>query len=72
MIELYGLNLVEESDDVYAMPEVPEELRIKTHYESLDIAGSSKIHYLKFTLPDSLPDLDQQLQEQLKNEEQAD
>lgn len=72
VIELYGLNLVEESDDVYAMPEVPEELRIKTHYESLDIAGSSKIHYLKFTLPDSLPDLDQQLQEQLKNEEQAD
>jgi tRNA (guanine-N7-)-methyltransferase len=31
------------------MPE-NNELQIKTHYEGLDIAGSKKIHYLKFQL----------------------
>jgi tRNA (guanine-N7-)-methyltransferase len=31
-----------------------EELKIKTYYESLDIAQSERIHYLKFSLNDDL------------------
>ena len=71
VIELYKLNLVEDSDDVYAQTLVKEPLKIKTHYESLDIAQSKKIHYLKFTLPAILPDdLDEQLKEMIAHDEQ--
>jgi tRNA (guanine-N7-)-methyltransferase len=69
VIELYGLTIVEDCDDVYKQAFVKEELKIKTHYESLDIAQSNKIHYLKFTLPAVIKDLDDQLQEELKNEQ---
>ena len=65
VIELYGLNLLEESNNVYA-GEAKEELKIKTHYESLDIAQSKKIHYLKFTLPALITDIDEALQQELK------
>ena len=70
--ELYGLNIVEDSDNVYAADIVPEELKIKTHYESLDIAQSKKIHYLKFILPAEIKNIDNQLQEILIREEQLD
>lgn len=70
--ELYGLQIAEDSDDVYARPDVRKELTIKTHYESLDIAQSKKIHYLKFSLPEQIRDFDQELQEILKHEEQTD
>jgi len=66
--ELYELVIVEDSDNVYHEPVVREELKIKTHYESLDIAQSKKIHYLKFTLPAVIKDLDDQLQEILQDE----
>lgn len=69
VIELYGLTIVEDSNDVYRQTKVKEELKIKTHYESLDIAQSNKIHYLKFTLPAVIKDFDEQLQEELKNEQ---
>jgi tRNA (guanine-N7-)-methyltransferase len=68
--ELYGLEIVEGSGDVYSDPHVKQELTIKTHYESLDIAQSKKIHYLKFRLPEQIKDIDDQLQEILRNEEQ--
>ncbi len=68
--ELYDLDIVEQSDNVYINPAVKEELTIKTHYESLDIAQSKKIHYLKFTLPAVIKDIDEQLQEILRDEEQ--
>lgn len=67
--ELYGLNIVEDCDDVYSQTEIKEELKLKTYYESLDIAQSNKIHYLKFTLPGTIKNIDDQLQEQLKHEE---
>lgn len=67
--ELYGLNIVEDCDDVYSQTEIKEELKLKTYYESLDIAQSNKIHYLKFTLPGIIKNIDDQLQEQLKHEE---
>ena len=69
VIELYGLNLVEDSDDVYAKQMVNDDLKIKTHYESLDIAQSKKIHYLQFILPSVLPDIDEQLKEMIAHDE---
>ncbi len=64
VIELYGLLTVEDCDDVY-VKNSSEELKIKTHYEGLDIARSAKIFYLKFQLPEIIPDLDEQLKEAL-------
>lgn len=70
--ELYGLTIVEDLDNVYAKKEIKEALKIKTHYECLDIAQSKKIHYLKFTLPAEIKNIDEHLQEILKDEEQLD
>lgn len=66
--ELYGLEIVEDSDNVYAGENVRQELQIKTHYENLDIANSKKIHYLKFNLPAEIKDLDEKLQDILRYE----
>jgi len=68
VIELYDVTIVEDCSDVYKQAEIKEELKIKTHYESLDIAQSNTIHYLKFTLPAVIKNIDDQLQEQLRNE----
>ena len=68
VIELYGLHLMEGSDDIYAN-EPKEELKIKTHYEKLDIAQSKKIFYLKFSLPALIKDVDDAFQEELKQTE---
>ncbi len=62
VIDMYELQLLQESADVYAINECVEELKIKTHYESLDIAGSKKIHYLQFSLPTSIANFDEALQ----------
>jgi len=64
VISMYGLSLVEDLDDI-SVSEKPE-LKIKTHYEGLDIAKSNTIHFLTFSLPEVLPDLDEQLQEDLR------
>jgi tRNA (guanine-N7-)-methyltransferase len=53
--ELYELNIAESYSDVYAEPDIHQDLKIKTYYESLDIAGSNKVHYLKFSIPKALP-----------------
>jgi tRNA (guanine-N7-)-methyltransferase len=70
VIKKYGCVLHEDSDNIYLQSQLKEELQIKTHYESLDIAGSNRVHYLCFSLPAHLPgkELDAQLQEELKNE----
>lgn len=70
VIALYGCTLLEDHDNLYAQEKISPELEIKTHYESLDIAGSQRVHYLCFTLPDTLPGkaLDSILHEELKNE----
>jgi len=70
--ELYHLQIVEDSDDIYSHAAIKEELRIKTHYESLDIAQSKKIHYLKFTVPPEIKNIDEQLQQILRDAEQLD
>jgi len=54
VIGLFELPLYESFDDVYSLGQVSEELRIRTHYEGLDIAGSGRVYYLKFGLSDTL------------------
>ena len=67
---MYGCSLYKDMDDVYAEPGISKELHIKTHYEALDIAGSNRVHYLCFSLPEQLPskEMDAVLQQFLKNE----
>lgn len=65
---MYGLNVIESSDNVYAQEYVSPELKLKTHYESLDIAQSKRVHYLCFTLPETLPDFDDELKASLAND----
>lgn len=72
VIQLYQLELVTDNADIHALPVVSPELLIKTHYESLDIAGSNKVHYLCFKLSDTLDtDKDDALKE-LFREQDAD
>lgn len=55
VIEKYHCILHKDHNDIYSLKNIPAELQIKTHYESLDIAQSKKVHYLCFSLPDQLP-----------------
>jgi tRNA (guanine-N7-)-methyltransferase len=73
VIELYNCTLHNDYDNVYKETGIAEDLRIKTHYESLDIAGSNRIHYICFSLPDHLPgkEKDEALKELLKDESLA-
>ena len=70
VIELYGLELLEDKDDIQATLPISPELQIKTHYESLDIAGSNKVHYLRFKLNDALDtDKDETLKEMFREQD---
>ncbi len=71
VIDMYGCKTHIDFDDAYSQKEIPEELKIKTHYESLDIAQSNRIHYLCFSLPTVMPDilLDEVLQQNVFDEE---
>ncbi|MBI5858875.1 MAG: tRNA (guanosine(46)-N7)-methyltransferase TrmB [Sphingobacteriales bacterium] len=73
VIKMYNCLPITDIENVYREQSVTEELKIKTHYESLDIAGSNKIHYLCFSLPEILPDKrkDDELKEILKGDEIA-
>lgn len=55
VIDIYQLELLEDRDNVYASDDISDVLKIKTYYESLDIAGSNRIHYLKFKINKELP-----------------
>lgn len=61
VIELYQLNLVTDCNNVYLQEPVSDELKIKTHYENLDIAESNTIFYLCFSLPEIIIDKDEEL-----------
>jgi len=69
VIEMYGLKLQSDIEDVYAEEKLDPALEIKTHYENLDIANSKRVHYLRFTLPDEISDRDNELKEILREEE---
>lgn len=72
VIQLYGLEVLEDDDNIYASAAPKKELTIKTHYEGLDIAQSKRVHYLKFKLPSApLSDIDEELQEMLKTSDEA-
>jgi tRNA (guanine-N7-)-methyltransferase len=69
VIELCGCTIQISLDNLYAEPDRAPELNIKTHYEGLDIAGSNRIHYLCFSLPENgIPDKDVELKEWLLQE----
>jgi tRNA (guanine-N7-)-methyltransferase len=70
VIDLYELELLADDDNIYAKAEVTPELSIKTHYEGLDIAGSNRIHYLRFRLQKDIPaEKEQVLKEMFMNNE---
>ncbi len=71
---MYGLKVVEDISNVYATPGTSDVLKIRTHYEALDIAQSNQVYYLCFTLPQNLPaadDADEALQKLTRDEEEA-
>ena len=70
VVELFNCTLHTDYKDTYKEDFIKEELKIKTHYESLDIAGSKRIHYLCFSLPEELPgnEKDEVLKQMLKDE----
>ncbi len=67
--KMYNCEVVTDLDNVYINEIIPEELKIKTHYESLDIAGSNRVHFLSFRLPSVLPskEKDKELKELLRS-----
>jgi tRNA (guanine-N7-)-methyltransferase len=69
VIYMYGCDLHADDDNVYDRQDIADELKIKTHYETLDIAGSNRVHYLCFSLPGQLPgkEKDSELKQLLKN-----
>ena len=71
VIEMYRCFVHKDHEDLYHEGSISEELRIKTHYESLDIAQSNRIHYICFSLPPELPskETDEELKQVLKHEE---
>jgi tRNA (guanine-N7-)-methyltransferase len=72
VIGLHNLPVEEDINNLYGSETLNPELRIKTHYEGLDIAQSNTVHYLHFRLPaDPLADKSNELKALLL-EEQAD
>jgi tRNA (guanine-N7-)-methyltransferase len=55
VINLYNLEVLVDYDNLYQQQNLAPELFIKTHYESLDIAQSNRIHYLQFKIDVDLP-----------------
>jgi len=70
VIEMYGCILHKDHQNLYHEETIVEDLKIKTHYESLDIAQSNRIHYICFSLPPELPskETDEELKQVLKDE----
>lgn len=52
VISWCGLELIKDMPDVYSLPDIPEDVKIKTYYESLDIARSKKVFYLCWSIPE--------------------
>ncbi len=61
VVELYGLNLIFDLNNINEQQDISPELKIKTHYEKLDIAKSNRIFYLCFSLPKTIRDVDDEL-----------
>lgn len=61
VIDIYGLETIADINDLYKSERITAELKIKTHYEGLDIANSNTIFYLCFALPGIINDNDEKL-----------
>ncbi|MEO8171589.1 MAG: tRNA (guanosine(46)-N7)-methyltransferase TrmB [Sediminibacterium sp.] len=72
VINLFELELIEHTDQVYAQETVKPELMIKTHYEGLDIAQSNRIHYISFRINKGLPKEKDEVLKQLYSEPDID
>lgn len=70
VIDLFQLNIITDCKDVHGQQVVSDELKIITHYESLDIAKSETIFYLCFSLPAVIPDKEKELSQILSNEKE--
>ena len=70
VIDIYGCRLITDHDNLYGQEILGDELKIKTHYESLDISDSNRIHYVTFSLPEILPakEKDEELKQLTKHE----
>jgi tRNA (guanine-N7-)-methyltransferase len=68
VIHLFGFTILEQSDNVYTQETIKNELQIKTHYEGLDIAQSSRVHYLCFLLNKPIPVEKDEILKQLLSE----
>ena len=69
VIELYGLPLFDDIADVYQSGQVTEELAITTYYETLDIARSNRIFYLRFGINTTIATAGDEILKQWENEE---
>ncbi len=68
VIEMYGLHLIYKTDHLYTEQNIDPRCLIKTYYEGLNIAQSSKIHYIQFNIGKVLPlELDEVLKEAIKD-----
>lgn len=54
VIDVHHINCEAETEDVYNSKFNSDVLNIKTYYETLNIAKSNSIHYLKFTIDNEL------------------
>lgn len=68
VIRLFELNTITDCHDVYGQAEVSDELKIITFYEKLNIAQSESIFYLCFSLPEIIPEKEEELTQLLWNE----
>ena len=70
VIDLYNIEVLVDMDNVYAESNISEELKIKTHYEQLDIAGANRVHYLSFKVNKELPSKkDEELKQLIHDED---
>jgi tRNA (guanine-N7-)-methyltransferase len=72
VINLFGLELLENTNQVYTQETIKPELMIKTHYEGLDIAQSNTIHYICFRINRELPLEKDEVLKQLLSEPDTD
>lgn len=69
--ELCSLPVLEDINDVHAQPALSEELKIRTHYEGLNISGSHRIFYLRFSIDRPIPAIDETLKEFFRDKEEG-
>jgi len=69
VINLYGLKVIADFNDLYNYENIQPELKIKTHYEGMNIAKSNTVFYVCFALPEYINDSDDTLHTVLNSSE---